>query len=132
MPARSGSSGGAPDSAWPPRRAPSWSRAGPGTLSPWIGSGSPARCGSTVSRSGREESASMAGVFGVVSRTTSPRVSHLLSAMARHVRHHAWYKESSYADEKNGLGLGRVSLGLINAARQPVANEDGTRLAVLE
>jgi asparagine synthase (glutamine-hydrolysing) len=52
--------------------------------------------------------------------------------MARRLKHHAWYADHQYADPAAGIALGRVSLGVVNAAAQPAFNEDRSLLAVME
>jgi asparagine synthase (glutamine-hydrolysing) len=52
--------------------------------------------------------------------------------MAQRVRHHPWYAEHQHADPAAGLALGRVALGVVNAAAQPAFNEDRSLLAVME
>src|SRR3954464_13058518 len=74
----------------------------------------------------------MAGVFGIVCEPGTGGPADLLAAMAGRLRHHPWYRHAAHADEAAGVGLGRVSLGFVNAAPQPAANEDGTLRAVLE
>jgi hypothetical protein len=74
----------------------------------------------------------MAGVFGVACETGAPGLADLLAKMAGRLRHHPWYRECRHVDEAEGVGLGRVTLGLLNTAAQPAATEDRGLLAVLE
>src|SRR5579859_7897071 len=54
----------------------------------------------------------------------------MLSRMCQPLRHEPWYCVETHVDGR--VGLGRVSLGLINAACQPVFNAQGTQWLVLE
>jgi asparagine synthase (glutamine-hydrolysing) len=73
----------------------------------------------------------MPGVFGIVAQ--SPDDSEpLLDRMAGRMRHHDWYVEHRHHDRVAGLGLGRMSLGFIEPAGQPVWNEDCSLAAVFD
>ena len=74
----------------------------------------------------------MPGIFGIVSNTPRLSLAAELAEMGQRLKHHAWYKEDQHVDPGNRLALGRMSLGFVNAAAQPVANEDGSLLAVME
>jgi asparagine synthase (glutamine-hydrolysing) len=73
----------------------------------------------------------MPGIFGLVMTAPQANLSADLSEMADRLKHHPWYKEDHFVDAANGLALGRVSLGFIDAAPQPARNEDGSLLAVM-
>ncbi len=74
----------------------------------------------------------MPGIFGIVNN--SPRLSLGAEAteMSQRLKHHSWYKEEHHLDPSNRLVLGRVSLGFVNAAPQPVASKDGSLLVVMD
>jgi asparagine synthase (glutamine-hydrolysing) len=74
----------------------------------------------------------MPGIYGIVSN--SPRLSLAAEAaeMSQRLKHHSWYKEEHHINTGNRLALGRVSLGFVNAAVQPVASDDGSLLVVME
>jgi asparagine synthase (glutamine-hydrolysing) len=74
----------------------------------------------------------MPGIFGVVSGAPRPDLAADLAEMARRLKHHPWYREDSHVDAPAGLGLGRVSLGFVNAAPQPAFTEDQSLLAMME
>jgi asparagine synthase (glutamine-hydrolysing) len=74
----------------------------------------------------------MPGIFGVVSDAPRPDLPAELAEMAQRLRHHDWYAHDSHVEAAAGLGLGRVSLGFVNTAAQPVFNEDRSLLAVME
>src|SRR4051812_26538264 len=76
----------------------------------------------------------MAGIFGVIGEPAAGGLSDLVAAMAGRLRTTTpgSTRHAAHADEAAGVGLGRVSLGFVNAAPRPAANEDGTLLAVLE
>ena len=61
----------------------------------------------------------MPGVFGLACQSSDPGLSAQLAAMAGRLRHHSWYTEHRQADPAGRVGLGRVSLGLVNTAPQP-------------
>jgi asparagine synthase (glutamine-hydrolysing) len=74
----------------------------------------------------------MPGIFGIVSNAPRSNLSADLEEMSRRLKHHPWYKEDRHVDATNALGLGRVSLGFVNTAEQPAANEDNSLLAVMD
>src|SRR5689334_17945351 len=74
----------------------------------------------------------MPGIFGLACRTPDADIPARHAAMAGRMVHHPWYTVEWHRDEAAGLALGRVSLGFVNAADQPVGNEDGSQLAVME
>jgi asparagine synthase (glutamine-hydrolysing) len=74
----------------------------------------------------------MAGICGFVGVTSAAESSALLADMLGRMNHHPWYVVDRSVDEAAGLALGRVSLGLVNTAAQPAANETGSLVAVLE
>ncbi len=74
----------------------------------------------------------MPGIFGTVRTTSATDLNSLLERMAGKLKHHPWYVERRHVDEPSGFALGRTSLGVVNAAEQPVRNEDGRYLAVME
>jgi asparagine synthase (glutamine-hydrolysing) len=55
-----------------------------------------------------------------------------LGLMIGKMKHHPWYVENRHVAAEGVLALGRVSLGSINQAAQPAANEDGSVLAMME
>jgi asparagine synthase (glutamine-hydrolysing) len=74
----------------------------------------------------------MPGIIGVVSEAPGSGLAADLAEMTRRLKHHPWYTEQTYVDDKGGLSLGRVSLGFLNTAAQPAFNEDRSLLAVME
>ncbi len=74
----------------------------------------------------------MPGIFGAVSEAPRPDLAADLAAMARRLKHHAWYLENDHVDAPAGVGLGRVSLGFVNRAPQPAFNEDRSLLGMME
>jgi asparagine synthase (glutamine-hydrolysing) len=71
----------------------------------------------------------MPGIAGLVGPSADTS---LLPRMLERMRHHPWYVRHDQADPAAGVALGRMALGYVNTAPQPAANEDGTKLAVLE
>ena len=74
----------------------------------------------------------MPGIYGIITTRRETDSSNLLGRMAERLKHHPWYVQSRYVDESAGLALGRTALGVVNADEQPVRNEDGRYLAVME
>ena len=77
----------------------------------------------------------MPGIFGVGAAQQGAQqggMSALFADMATRMRHHAWYRESGYVDEKAGIALGRMALGFVNTAPQPAFNQDRSLLAVMD
>jgi asparagine synthase (glutamine-hydrolysing) len=71
----------------------------------------------------------MPGITGLVGTTCDTE---LLPRMLGRMRHHSWYQQDAWTSDDGAAALGRVSLGYVNAAPQPAANEDGTKRALLE
>lgn len=73
----------------------------------------------------------MPGIVGVIDTHHSPEETQsLLQRMCQMLKHEPWYLIETYG---NGLAaLGRVSLGAVNADRQPIFNEEGTLCIVME
>jgi asparagine synthase (glutamine-hydrolysing) len=74
----------------------------------------------------------MPGIFGLVSQSPGSGAAQLLGRMADRMKHHPWYVEDRYVDEKAGAALGRMALGFINPERQPSFTEDRSLAAVLD
>ncbi len=72
----------------------------------------------------------MPGIIGVVGRLEQPTLEQRLAALAQTVRYEDHYRVDLHCEAQ--VGLGRVSLGLINPAPQPVWNEERTICAVME
>jgi asparagine synthase (glutamine-hydrolysing) len=74
----------------------------------------------------------MPGIIGVATSEPGTGISALFGEMANRIRHYPWYHESRHLDEGAGVALGRMSLGFVNTADQPAANEEGSLLAVMD
>ena len=72
----------------------------------------------------------MPGLIGFVRRDDSERSNALLSSMAQAMKEEEWYQTDLYCNDS--IGLGRVSLGLMNPEPQPVWNHDGSVCIVME
>lgn len=72
----------------------------------------------------------MPGIFGRIDSTGEPGPERLLADMAAALKEEAWYRVDLYRED--GVGLGRVSLGLVDPEPQPVWNEDHTVCLVME
>jgi asparagine synthase (glutamine-hydrolysing) len=73
----------------------------------------------------------MPGICVLAHQTIPADTSAALAEMLDRMRHHPWYQEDRFCDPAMGLGLGRLSLGVVNAADQPAFNEDRSLLAVM-
>jgi asparagine synthase (glutamine-hydrolysing) len=73
----------------------------------------------------------MPGIFGMVTRSPRATLGAEAAEMSRWLKHHPWYQEDRHVDPADGVALGRVGLGVINAAKQPAVSEDGSLLAVM-
>jgi asparagine synthase (glutamine-hydrolysing) len=72
----------------------------------------------------------MPGIFGFCDVQTRDDSDTRLKKMAGALEHYAWYQTHSFC--KDGLGLGRVSIGLMNPEPQPLWNQDHSIAIVLE
>lgn len=74
----------------------------------------------------------MPGICGIVDRTgrvpLAARMVEMLSAM----RFEPWHHEQSFVHEADQVALGRMTLGFVNAATQPVPSADGQLTAVMD
>ena len=64
----------------------------------------------------------MPGLVGIVGEIAPEARDKLLGDMVQALKHEDWYQVHLYADD--GVGLGRVSLGILNPEPQPIWNED--------
>ena len=67
----------------------------------------------------------MSGVFGIVSIEGRTGKEDLLARMGRAMSHRPWYQVDARYDPGQGIGLGRVGIGIFNAEPQPVVSADG-------
>jgi asparagine synthase (glutamine-hydrolysing) len=51
--------------------------------------------------------------------------------MGAAMAHRDWYVVEAYADQQQGLGLGRIGIGIFNQESQPIRSEDGGLLVFL-
>ena len=72
----------------------------------------------------------MPGIVGFVGQLGRAKSESLVPEMARAMKHEEWYQTDLYYDKY--IGLGRVSLGIINTEPQPIWNKDRTRLIFFE
>lgn len=72
----------------------------------------------------------MPGLIGIVGDMPPEELNQLLKGMARALEHEKWYQTHLYTDK--GIGLGRVSLGILNPQPQPIWNEDETLCIAME
>ena len=73
----------------------------------------------------------MSGVFGVADSRGQAEVGSLMDRMGAAMAHRDWYVVEAYADEQQGLGLGRIGIGIFNQECQPIRSEDGGLLVFL-
>jgi asparagine synthase (glutamine-hydrolysing) len=74
----------------------------------------------------------MPGICAIVTNQPEIDVAARIATMLRRMRHHDWYTEESLADATEGVGLGRVSLGLLDTHPQPASLDDGTAQLVMD
>lgn len=74
----------------------------------------------------------MPGILGLAGQSLPGGLHAVLGQMAQRMKHHPWYAEQLHADEQAGFALGRVALGFIDPAPQPVFSDDGKLAAVLD
>jgi asparagine synthase (glutamine-hydrolysing) len=72
----------------------------------------------------------MSGVFGIFSHSLS-RISEQLTIMGQEMSHRPWYHLDVFCDESQGVGLGRIGIGIFNQAPQPLWNSDRTVALVM-
>ncbi|MBC7249629.1 MAG: 7-cyano-7-deazaguanine synthase, partial [Anaerolineae bacterium] len=72
----------------------------------------------------------MPGLVGVIGEMSPGIRDKLLKDMIRAIRHEDWYQVHHYTD--GGIGLGRVSLGILNPEPQPIWNEDRSLCIFME
>jgi len=67
----------------------------------------------------------MPGLVGIVKMQENPLdIKHLLARMCKVIKHEDWYRIETFIDDY--IGIGRVSLGILNPEPQPIFNEDKT------
>lgn len=73
----------------------------------------------------------MPGLIGVL-RTddTNSDVARLLNGMCGVMKHESWYKLDMFVDES--VGIGRLSLGILNPETQPIFNENKTLCIMMD
>lgn len=67
----------------------------------------------------------MPGLVGYVSKDKSRNNSTLMCDMCNILKHRKWYKTDSYTDEKEGLAISHIHLGIINNTFYPYLSQDG-------
>ena len=68
----------------------------------------------------------MSGVFGIVDTNGRAGIGRLMSRMGSRMAHRDWYVVETYIDEDEGVGLGRVGIGIFNKEPQPeIIDEKG-------
>lgn len=74
----------------------------------------------------------MPGIWGLASDSPTADLAALFGAMGERLQHHAFYRTESHHDDRAGVHLGRVTLGVVNPEPQPATNEDGSILVMME
>ena len=74
----------------------------------------------------------MTGIAGFITAEQARTDGLLLAAMLDDMRHEPWHRAESYVDVDGQLALGRVSLGFVNTAPQPVQLADHGLIAVMD
>ncbi|UCE48050.1 MAG: hypothetical protein JSW47_20935, partial [Phycisphaerales bacterium] len=73
----------------------------------------------------------MSGVFGVVDSERNPGIDQLCAHMGAEMSHREWYVIETHCDERAGVGLGRIGIGIFNQERQPVCSKDQNLMVFL-
>lgn len=74
----------------------------------------------------------MPGICSIIDNTNHADIGSVLTRMLQSLKHHPWYVVEHSGDATAGMGLGRVSLGLVNTAGQPVSIADGSVVVVMD
>lgn len=72
----------------------------------------------------------MPGLLGIVGEMRTAERARLMRGMATDLKRESWHDVHLYVDDH--VGLGRVSLGVLNPEPQPIWNEDHTLCIVME
>jgi len=73
----------------------------------------------------------MPGLVGILKMQNNVLdVKQLLARMCQVMKHEDWYKTETFIDES--IGIGRVSLGILNPEPQPIFNEDKSLCIMME
>lgn len=73
----------------------------------------------------------MPGLTGILKKQDNQlNIGQLLSKMCQIIRYEDWYKIDTFLDES--IGLGRISLGILNPESQPIFNEDKNLCIMME
>ena len=72
----------------------------------------------------------MTGLFGFVGHPSGVEPDSLMANMAHALAHKDWHQTNIYHD--SSVGLGRVSLGILNPQPQPIWNEDESIAIIME
>jgi asparagine synthase (glutamine-hydrolysing) len=67
----------------------------------------------------------MSGLFGIVGNSRSD-TRELLMLMGQKMSHRPWHQVETFYDESQGIGLGRIGIGIFNKASQPTWNSERT------
>lgn len=67
----------------------------------------------------------MPGIFGVHKKNQGNKLSQLMEKMISSMNHDGRLIVDKFVEDDQGLGLGRVSLGVFNAVKQPAKNPEG-------
>lgn len=73
----------------------------------------------------------MSGVFGAAGLGQQNGVRSLVDRMGAAMSHRDWYVVETYTDARQGLGLGRIGIGIFNQEQQPVCSQDRTCMVFL-
>lgn len=73
----------------------------------------------------------MSGIFGILDSKRGMQIEPLLTKMGVKMSHREWYVVETHSDEKAGVGLGRIGIGIFNRERQPICSEDRSLMVFL-
>ncbi len=73
----------------------------------------------------------MSGVFGIIDPGCQTDIYALTDKMARAMSHREWFVTERFVDRTHNLAIGRIGIGIFNAAPQPVWNSTHTVALVM-
>ena len=62
----------------------------------------------------------MSGIFGIVDTRKQKNLHALTRKMSEAMSHREWFVSECFVNEEQGLGLGRIGIGIFNKGSQPV------------
>jgi asparagine synthase (glutamine-hydrolysing) len=73
----------------------------------------------------------MSGIFGIVDIRKQKNLHALTRKISEAMSHREWFMSECFVDEEQGVGLGRIGIGIFNKSSQPVWNSTRTVALVM-